>query len=97
MKQKGMNVSVEQKYEVIFRKHKIGKYKADLVVDNLVIVELKCCRSLPPEHQAQVIHYLKASGLPVGLLINFGNQRLEYKRLHNPRNGSWRRQIDAIF
>ncbi len=86
MKEKGMNVSVEQKYEVIFRKHKIGKYKADLVVDNLVIVELKCCRSLPPEHQAQVINYLKASGLTVGLLINFGNQRLEYKRLHNPNS-----------
>ena len=84
MKQKGMNVLVEQKYEVIFRKHKIGKYIADLVVDDLVIVELKCCKMLPSEHQAQVINYLKASGIPVGLLVNFGNQKLEYKRLHHP-------------
>jgi GxxExxY protein len=59
MKQKGMNILAEQKYEVTFRKHKIGKYVADLVVDNLVIVELKCCKILLPDHQAQVINYLK--------------------------------------
>jgi GxxExxY protein len=88
MKQKGMNVLVEQKYEVTFREHKIGKYIADLVVENLVIVELKCSTALPPEYQAQVINYLKASGLPVGLLVNFGNQKLEYKRLHHPNNFS---------
>ncbi len=52
----------------------------------LVIVELKCCKILPAEHQAQVINYLKASGLPVGLLVNFGNQKLEYKRLHHPNH-----------
>ena len=50
----------------------------------MVIVELKCCKTLLPEHQAQLINYLKASGRPVGLLVNFGNQRLEYKRLHHP-------------
>ena len=86
MKQKGLEVLTEQIYEVVFRKHKIGKYVADLVVDNLIIVELKCCRVLLPEHQAQVINYLKASGLPVGLLVNFGNQKLEYKRLHHPNH-----------
>ena len=86
MKEKGMNVLVEQKYEVVFRKQKIGKYIADLVVDNLIIVELKCCKILPAEYQAQVINYLKASDLPVGLLVNFGNQKLEYKRLHHPNH-----------
>src|SRR5579872_7302213 len=55
MKQKGMNVVAEQKYEVVFRKQKIGKYIADLVVNNLIVVELKCCKALPPENQAQVI------------------------------------------
>ena len=86
MKQIGMKVLAEQKYEVVFRKQKIGKYIADLVIEDLVIVELKCCKILPPEHQAQVINYLKASGLPVGLLVNFGNQKLEYKRLHHPNH-----------
>ena len=84
MKQKGLNVVTEQPFEVTFRERKIGKYIADLVVDNLIIVELKCCDILPSEHQAQLINYLKASGLPVGLLVNFGNQKLEYKRLHHP-------------
>jgi GxxExxY protein len=84
MKQKGLNISAEQVFEVQFRKHKIGKYVADLIVENLVIVELKCCKILLPDHQAQLINYLKASGMPVGLLVNFGNQKLEYKRLHHP-------------
>src|SRR5215813_8125758 len=85
MKQKGLNVSVEQSFEVVFRNHKIGKYIADLIVENLIVVELKSCKVLMPEHQAQVINYLKASGLPIGLLVNFGNQKLEYKRLHHPK------------
>ena len=86
MKQKGLDVLTEQIYEVIFRKQKIEKYIADLVVNNLIIVELKCCRVLLSENQAQVINYLKSSGLPVGLLVNFGNQKLEYKRLHHPNH-----------
>ena len=52
MKQTGMKVLAEQTYEVVFRKRKIGKYIADLVIDDLVIVELKCCKILPPEYQA---------------------------------------------
>lgn len=48
-----------------------------------MIVELKAVRALLPEHQAQVINYLKATGIEVGLLVNFGNPRIEYKRLHN--------------
>jgi GxxExxY protein len=84
MKQKGLSVVTEQTYEVIFRQHKIGKYIADLVVENLIIVELKCCKVLLPEHQSQLISYLKASTLPIGLLVNFGHQRLEYRRLRHP-------------
>ena len=84
MKQKGLNVSAEQSFEVMFRDCKGGRYIADLIVENVIIVELKCCASLLPEHKAQVINYLKASGISVGLLINFGQQKLEYKRLHHP-------------
>ena len=64
----------------------LGKYIADLIVENLIIVELKCCKLLLAEDQAQVINYLKASEKPVGLLVNFGNPKLEYKRLHHPDN-----------
>ena len=84
MKQKGLNVLTEQVFEIVFRKLKIGKYIADLIVEDLIIVELKCCKTLLAEHQAQLINYLKASDKPVGLLVNFGHARLEYKRLHHP-------------
>jgi len=84
IKEKGLNILAEQSFEVVFRKYKIGKYVADLIVENLVIVELKCCKTLLPEHQSQVINYLKASNRPVGLLVNFGNAKLEFKRLHHP-------------
>lgn len=81
MKQKGLQVEVEQPFEVIFRDKVIGRYHADLVVEKAVIVELKCCESLIREHQAQLFNYLKASGLAVGLLVNFRRWKLEWKRL----------------
>ena len=84
LKQKGLNVLTERSFEIVFRNQRIGKYIADLIVEDLIIVELKCCKILLPEHQAQLINYLKVSGLPVGLLVNFGNQKLEYKRLQHP-------------
>ena len=46
-----------------------------------MIVELKCCESLIGEHQAQLFNYLKVSGLPIGLLVNFRRRKLEWKRL----------------
>ena len=45
-----------------------------------IIVELKAAKAIAPEHQAQIINYLKATGIEVGLLINFGNPKLEFKR-----------------
>lgn len=46
-----------------------------------MIVELKAVKALAPEHQAQVINYLKATGIEVGLLVNFGSPKIEYRRL----------------
>jgi GxxExxY protein len=82
MREKGLNVETEKPFEVNFRGKIIGRYNADLVVENSVIVELKCCESLIREHQAQLFNYLKVSGLPIGLLINFKRRKLEYQRLH---------------
>ena len=84
MSEKGLKVLVEQPFEVKFRESVIGNYVADLIVENLFVVELKHCKTLLSEHQAQLINYLKASNLPHGLLINFGNAKLEYKRLYHP-------------
>lgn len=82
MKQRGLQVETEKLYEVAFRGKTIGRYNADLVVENTIVIELKCCERLIGEHQAQLFNYLKVSQLPVGLLINFRRRKLEYKRLH---------------
>jgi GxxExxY protein len=83
MRQKGLQVEVERSYNVVFRGKIIGRYVADLVVNDAVIVELKCCESLISEHQAQLFNYLKVSGLSVGLLVNFRRKKLEWKRLQS--------------
>jgi GxxExxY protein len=64
----------------MFRNECVGDFYADLFVAGKVIVELKAAKAIAPEHQAQVINYLNATGIEVGLLINFGNPKLEYKR-----------------
>ncbi|MBM2849656.1 MAG: GxxExxY protein, partial [Anaerolineales bacterium] len=75
----------EFEIEISFRGQTIGKFELDLVADQKVIVELKAVSALAPIHEQQVIAYLAASGLPVGLLINFGAAKLEFKRLFPPK------------
>jgi len=58
----------------------VGDYSADLVVEKRVLVELKACTGLDSVHEAQILNYLKASGIRVGLLMNFGKPRLEFRR-----------------
>ena len=79
-------VELEKPFEVFFKERKVGHYKADIVANGKVLIEVKSCKNILPEHQAQVINYLKASNISTGLLINFGNQNLEYKRLYHPNS-----------
>jgi len=65
----------------------VGEFFADILLEDKVIIELKAARALTTDHQAQVINYLNATGIEVGLLVNFGNPRLEYKRLHRYKQG----------
>ena len=83
LKDKGMAVERQVPIKVFFRKHLAGAFQADLVVENGIILELKAAKALLPEHQAQVLNYLKASGKPVGLLINFGQPRIAWMRFDN--------------
>ena len=87
MRQKGLKVEVEKSFEVVFRGICIGRYRTDLVVEETVIVELKCCESLGREQQAQLFNYLKVSRLPIGLLVNFRRGKLEWKRLQSNEEG----------
>ena len=71
LRAKGLKVEIEKPISVMFRGQFVGQFYADLFVDGKVIVELKAVSALAPEHSAQTINYLKATGIEVGLLINF--------------------------
>ena len=80
LRDRGLSADSQVPLEVRFRDETVGQFYADLVVEEAVIVELKAVSALAPEHEAQVPNYLKASGISVALLVNFGKPRLEYKR-----------------
>jgi GxxExxY protein len=82
LREKGLAVEAEVPLSVKFRGKSVGQYYADLLVERKVIVELKAVSALTPEHQAQVINYLKATNSSVGLLVNFGRPKIEIRRLH---------------
>ncbi|MBI3405716.1 MAG: GxxExxY protein, partial [Acidobacteria bacterium] len=58
----------------------VGDFQADLIVEGRVLLELKAVSSLDSVHEAQIMNYLRASGIKVGLLLNFAKPRLQYKR-----------------
>jgi len=72
LKQKGFSVQRQCALPVWFRGEQIGDFRADLVVAGNVIVELKAVKAFEPFHEAQLLNYLRASDLEVGLLLNFG-------------------------
>jgi GxxExxY protein len=76
-------LSVEQQYGIKVRYDQVvvGEFAADLLVDENVIVELKAVKALDEIHSAQCLNYLKATGLTVCLLVNFGKPRAEIKRI----------------
>jgi len=80
---KGLFVEREHPLAVFFRGHNVGQFYADILVDNKIILELKAVSALTDVHKAQVINYLKATEKDVGMLINFGNPKLEYRRFDN--------------
>jgi len=81
VRQKGLKAEEQYPVRVCFRGVPVGEFFADLLVEGKVVVELKAVKALAPEHQAQVINYLKATGIEVGLLVNFGSPKIEYRRL----------------
>jgi GxxExxY protein len=84
----GVQVVKQSPITVYYDGQVVGEYYADLVVQGLVIVELKAVQSLAEEHEAQLLNYLKATTYEVGLVLNFGPQP-EFKRkvYDNSRKG----------
>ena len=81
LREEGLSATSQHPVQVMFRGECVGDFYADLLVEDSVIVELKAVKAITPEHQAQLINYLNATGVDVGLLVNFGNPKLEYRRL----------------
>ena len=84
LEEKGLSAKSQVKLDVYYHKAVVGEFYADIIVDDEVILELKTVKMFAPEHQAQLINYLKATRYKLGLLINFGKRKIEYKRLYNP-------------
>jgi len=81
LKLNNRNVVEEKEFKVVYLEREVGAYYGDLVVDEKVIVEVKAVEKLNNVHRAQLLNYLKISGMRVGLLLNFANPKLEYERI----------------
>jgi GxxExxY protein len=78
---RGVNAKAQVPFRVCYKGQYVGEYLADLVVEEKLILELKCVEHFANEHLAQCINYLKISGLQVALLINFQRPKVEWKRV----------------
>jgi len=75
LKKLGLNVVAQHPIQVYYDKAIVGDYFADILVENTVIIEIKAAKTIIIEHEAQLLNYLKATQLEVGLLLNFGQRR----------------------
>ena len=81
LQSRGIKVELEPKIQVQFKGVIVGDYAADLLVADKIIVELKTDASYQPAHEAQPLNELRGTGIKLGYLINFGRERVEYKRM----------------
>ena len=95
LKRRGLSAVVESRMEVRYKDEVVGTYVADMVVEDTVIVEFKVAEEYRKADEAQLINELVATGKPVGLLINFGRRKVEFKRLVWNVNGEKRRAMDS--
>jgi len=80
LRHRGLRVDRNVAFEILYRGVSVGRYIADLIVDQTVIVEVKVAKAIERAHRAQVLNYLQASGLAVGLVANFGSS-VQFKRV----------------
>ena len=83
MREAGLAIVQQHRFMVLFRNIMVGEYFPDLLVEDVLLVELKTVKALDDTHRMQCTNYLKATGLRLCLLLNFGNSRLEIKRVVN--------------
>lgn len=82
LEQRGIAYRKEAKIDVHYKGQVVGEFRADLFVENTLIVELKAVNKLVKAHEVQTVNYLTATNIDVGLLFNFGTKSLEFRRKH---------------
>lgn len=82
MQKQGLNFSREVEIPIFYDHVNVGTRRVDFLVEEKILVEMKAVTQLEKVHLAQALNYLEAFKLPVGLLLNFGSTRLEFKRLN---------------
>jgi GxxExxY protein len=80
---RGIRATSQSSLKVTYKGYTVGEYFADILVEDVLVIELKCADRLANEHTAQCLNYLKASGLTVCLLVNFQNSKVDWKRIVN--------------
>ena len=78
---RGSQAELEVPIKVFYKSALVGEYYADLLVDGSVMVEIKVAKCYNPEDEAQLLNELKATAVKVGMLVNFGRERVQYKRM----------------
>lgn len=73
LKNLGLDAESEMPIDVIYKNHVVGEYFADIVVNDLIVLELKAVENLDKIHEVQLVNYLQGTGIEIGLLINFGS------------------------
>jgi GxxExxY protein len=81
LKERGIKAVAQFPIKVKYKDTVVGEYFADLLVEEQVIVELKTVEKIDKIHEAQILNYLKATGIKIGLLVNFKNKKADIKRL----------------
>jgi GxxExxY protein len=80
LKKADLNAEAEKQIRVTYDKEIVGEFSADILVEDMVIVELKSVRRVVQAHEIQLVNYLIATGKPIGLILNFGERKVEVKR-----------------
>ena len=78
---RGIQTVPQASFPVIYKGDCVGEYYADILVEDVLVVELKCAEGLAREHMAQCLNYLRASGRKLCLLVNFQKPKVEWKRI----------------
>lgn len=81
LKKLGLHCIQQQHIDVFYDTEKVGDYFADIIVEDKIIIELKAAEALSPEHEAQLVNYLRATEIEVGLLLNFGKTPQHKRRV----------------